>query len=125
MNERTSPHDVSTTIDRLSDAARAVGMAVFATIDHAAAARDAGLELPDEMVLVFGAPKVGTALMQAAPRAGLDLPLRVLVFDDNGTTRVVYREPSTMAADFPLDDLQDTLERMAGGLDKVVSTAVS
>jgi uncharacterized protein (DUF302 family) len=61
--------------------------------DHAAGARTVGLELPDEVVLVFGSPTAGTPLMQADPRAGIDLPLRILVWSDDGGTRVAFRDP--------------------------------
>ncbi|WP_243063910.1 DUF302 domain-containing protein [Humibacter sp. RRB41] len=57
------------------------GIQIFARIDHAGGARAVGLELADEVVLVFGNPAVGTSLMQQDPIAGLDLPLRMLVWD--------------------------------------------
>jgi uncharacterized protein (DUF302 family) len=74
-----STYDVATAVGRVTDALRERGVRLFATIDHAAGAREAGLDLADEVVLVFGNPAVGTALMQADARAGLDLPLRLLV----------------------------------------------
>ena len=61
-----SPHDVTTTVDRIAGALRRRGITEFARIDHAAGAREAGLELDDEVLLVFGSPAVGTALMRAA-----------------------------------------------------------
>jgi uncharacterized protein (DUF302 family) len=82
--------DVVQTLTRELDAR---GIRIFATIDHAAGARDAGLELADEVVLIFGNPAVGTALMQADPASGLDLPLRLLVWDDHGQTRVAHHDP--------------------------------
>ena len=67
------------TLDRLLSAINAAGLNLFARIDHAANARDAGLSMPPTTVLIYGHGKGGTPLMLAAPLAALDLPLRVLV----------------------------------------------
>jgi uncharacterized protein (DUF302 family) len=64
---------------RLLDAVERRGLTVFAQIDHAAAAREIGMELADEVVVVFGNPRAGTLLMQQDPRVGIELPLRLLV----------------------------------------------
>jgi uncharacterized protein (DUF302 family) len=121
--EREAAGNVAATVAKLRDAARGAGLTVFAEIDHAAGAREAGLDLPDEVVVVLGSPQVGTAVMQAAPRAGLDLPLRVLVWDDEGTTRITWRDPRLLAREHPLDGRDDVLAKMAAGLAKVVSAA--
>ena len=71
----TSPHDVATTVDRVAAALQRRGITLFATVDHAAGARAAGLALDDEVLMIFGNAAVGTALMQADPRAGIDLPM--------------------------------------------------
>jgi uncharacterized protein (DUF302 family) len=121
--ERSSSHDVARAVELLSGAAAERGMEVFAVIDHAAAARAAGLELPDEVLVVFGAPKVGTALMTADARAGLDLPLRVLVWDDSGQTRMAYREPGALGAVHSLGGLDEALAKMTAALEQVVAAA--
>ncbi|MGV8967222.1 MAG: DUF302 domain-containing protein [Cellulomonas sp.] len=76
---------------------------LFAVIDHGRAASDAGLELPDEVVAVFGNPVAGTRLMQRNPRVGIDLPLRVLIWDDEGTTTAAFTPPAAIAHRFSLD----------------------
>jgi len=78
------------------------GIAVLASIDHAAGARAAGLDLADEVVVFFGNPAVGTGVMQDDPRSGIDLPLRILLWDDTGTTRASYRDPKGLADEFDL-----------------------
>jgi uncharacterized protein (DUF302 family) len=77
---KPSPYSVDETMLRLDQVVRGKGLTVFARIDHGAAAREVGLDLQDEQVLVFGSPRAGTPLMVAQPLAGLDLPLRVLVW---------------------------------------------
>jgi uncharacterized protein (DUF302 family) len=77
--ERPSPLPFAATVERLVQAVEAAGLTVFARVDHAAAAHEAGLEMPPTTVLIYGAAKGGTPIMLAAPLAALDLPLRVLV----------------------------------------------
>src|SRR4051794_24219949 len=118
-----APGDVAATVQRVTAALHARGITLFATIDHAAAARTVGLALPDEVVLVFGNPAGGTALMQADPRAGIDLPLRMLVWSDAGTTRVAYRDPQELAEGFAVGGARDTLDRLRGLLDQLAAVA--
>jgi uncharacterized protein (DUF302 family) len=102
--ERASAWSFALTLDRLTAAIEGAGMTVFARIDHAAGAKEAGLTLAPTVVLLYGSPKGGTPLMLAAPAAALDLPLRVLVKDDaDGRTQVSFHPvvPMLMAAGVP------------------------
>jgi uncharacterized protein (DUF302 family) len=86
---RPSPHSVRVTLDRFAAAVRAANWVVFTEIDHAAAAQAQGLALRPRTVIVFGNPRGGTPAMAANPTLALDLPLRVLVWqDDAGATQV-------------------------------------
>ena len=67
------------TIDRVLKLIEEAGLILFARIDHAQGARDAGLTMPPTIVLIYGHPKGGTPIMLAAPHAALDLPLHVLI----------------------------------------------
>src|SRR4051812_10903549 len=78
-----SPYGFAETLDRLEATLRAKGIDVFAKIDHAAAATGVGLSMPPTVVLVFGSPRGGTPLMLEQPLLALDLPLRVLVREDD------------------------------------------
>jgi uncharacterized protein (DUF302 family) len=78
----------SATLTRLLESIVRRGLTVFAQIDHAAAARGVGMELADEVVVVFGNPSAGTPLMQKDARVGIELPLRILVWDEEGQTIV-------------------------------------
>ena len=77
-----SSYSVRETIDRLVSGVTSKGLLVFARIDHAKNAREAGLELPPMELLIFGHGKGGTPLMQAQPLSGLDLPLRALAWQE-------------------------------------------
>jgi uncharacterized protein (DUF302 family) len=85
---------------------------LFAVIDHSGEARHAGLELRDTMVVLFGSPAAGTPVMVASPLAALDLPLKVLVWDDEGQTKVSYLDPAALAARYDLGP--DYAGRLAG-----------
>lgn len=96
---RQGGHPVAATLDRFEAAVRAQGWVVFTRIDHAAAAAAAGLALKPRTVVIFGNPRAGTPAMAANPTLGLDLPLRVLVWeDDQGRTQVTRNTGAWMAA---------------------------
>jgi uncharacterized protein (DUF302 family) len=99
------PGTVDEAVGRLEDLVAARGMKLFAVIDHSGEARAHGLELRDTRVVIFGSPVGGTPVMEAVPEAALDLPLKVLVWDDGGQTRVTYTSPAALAAryDVPAD----------------------
>lgn len=90
-----SRHSVADTLDRLTSILRERGVVVFARIDFSGDAARAGLEMRPEQQLIFGNPKAGTPLMVAAPTAGLDLPLRVLAWEEeDGKVWIAYSEPA-------------------------------
>ena len=77
-----SNHSVKETLDRLEASLKAKAITVFARIDHAGGAKSVGMELRPTELLIFGNPKAGTPLMQASQTVGLDLPLKVLAWQD-------------------------------------------
>ena len=86
------------TMDRLETELRAQGITVFARIDHAAGAVEAGLPLRPTELLIFGNPRAGTPLMQSIQTIGIDLPLKALVWQAaSGKTWLSYNEPSWIA----------------------------
>ena len=109
---RASPGTVAETVDRLTALLAARGLKVFDVIDHSGEAAANGLDLRDTKVVIFGSPAVGTPVMEAAPLAALDLPLKVLVWDDGGATKVSYTAPAALAKRYGLSD--DLAARLAG-----------
>ena len=103
--ELQSAHAFAPTLDRISKTLEGAGMTIFARIDHQAAAQKAGLSMDPATVLIYGNPKGGTPLMQAAPNLALDLPLRVLVrADAQGKTFVVLHPAHTLTRSVGLPD---------------------
>ncbi|MEY9935002.1 uncharacterized protein (DUF302 family) [Catenulispora sp. GP43] len=93
---KTATTSVSMTARRLLEVLEHAGATVFAVIDQAEAARSVGQDLRDTILVLFGNPAAGTPVMGAHPLAALDLPLRILLWDDNGTTRVSYLDPAAL-----------------------------
>ena len=87
-------NDVPTAVAKFITLVKEKGLIHFETIDHAKNAKEAGLRLKPETVVVFGNPKMGTKLMQCNPSMGLDLPLRMLFSTDyEGKTTITYTNP--------------------------------
>ncbi len=102
-----SPHPFDDTLARLDAALSAKSMTVFARIDQAAAAREAGLALRPTVLVLFGNPRGGTPIMQAVPEAALDLPLKALVWeDDGGQVWLTFLDPAALGERWGLSAAQ-------------------
>jgi uncharacterized protein (DUF302 family) len=118
---KSSPWSMADTVARLSAVVAARGMKVFAVIDHSDEARRVGLALRDTKLFIVGSPTDSTPAIAAAPLAALDLPLRVVVWEDGYQTKVSYPSPAEVARRYGLDDdLAAALE----SIDAVISAVV-
>jgi len=107
----------ASTIARVEPALAARKLTLFATIDHAANARAAGLALPPATVFVFGNPAVGTRVMQCDLASAIDLPLRLLVWESpDGAVWVGYRDPVGLGAQHELSRCAEVLAAMSRAL---------
>jgi len=95
---KTAPGSVGETVVKLRALVESKGMTLFTVVDHSGEAERHGLELRDTKLVLFGSPTGGTPVMDAVPLAALDLPLKVLVWDDRGQTRISYTDPGYLAA---------------------------
>lgn len=94
-----SSHPVKETVDRLEATLKGQGATIFARVDHAAGAASVNLPLRPTVVLIFGNPKGGTPLMQSKQTAGIDLPQKALVYEDEaGRVWLAYNDPAWIAA---------------------------
>ena len=80
--DTASKHSVEQTVEKLNAILKSKGVSVFASIDHSGEAEKAGLQMRPTKLLIFGSPKAGTPLMVAAPSSAIDLPLKILVWED-------------------------------------------
>jgi uncharacterized protein (DUF302 family) len=88
---------VADTTSKLTGMITAKGMKLFGVIDQAAEARQVGLSLRETVLVIFGSPAAGTPVMAASPLSALDLPLKVLIWADEGQTKVSYYAPAALA----------------------------
>ncbi len=122
--EYPSPYAFDATLQRVTQAIVTAGMQIFATIDHAANAREAGLTMAPGTVLIYGKAAGGTPIMQAVPLAALDLPLRVLIYETAaGQTMIAAHPiaPMLIAASVP-EELAARLEPAEALLLKAIAS---
>lgn len=107
---RRSEHPVEETVTRLKAVLAAKNVTLFAEVDHSGEAARAGLTMPPTRLLIFGNPKAGTPVMLAAPSSAIDLPLKLLVWEDAaGAVWISWNDPAYLAArhDIPGDLLKN------------------
>jgi uncharacterized protein (DUF302 family) len=93
--DKLSHHSVDETVERLKGILQSKGVTLFATVDHSGEAEKVGMKMRPTKLLIFGSPKAGTPLMQAAPSVAIDLPLKILVWGDaQGKAWVSYNSPA-------------------------------
>jgi len=108
------------TMDRLEAEIRAHGLNVFARIDHAAGAAEVGLTLRPTELIIFGNARGGTPLMQASQTAGIDLPLKALVWQDTANnTWLSYNEPSWIVHRHGLGLKREIVDKLANALSAI------
>ena len=123
----TSNHSVKETLDRLEASLRGNGVTVFARIDHAAGAASVDMTLPPTELIIFGQPQAGTPLMQAQQSIGIDLPLKMLAWQDgNGKNWLAYNDIAWLATRHGLgEDLAPAINGIAKALAKLAETAAA
>lgn len=122
---RSSPFDAKTTMDKFEAVAKGKGMTIFARINHAAGAAKVGQALRPTEVLIFGNPKGGTPFMQCAQTIGIDLPLKLLVWqDEDGKVWLAYNDPAYIAKRHDGKDCDPVVERLTNNLAAFVAEAL-
>ncbi|MFK7993513.1 MAG: DUF302 domain-containing protein [Granulosicoccus sp.] len=121
-----SPHDVATTIDNLTSVLEAKGMTVFGRVNHAQNAEKAGLSLRPTEVLIFGNPKIGTPLMNCAQSVALDLPQKMIAWQDEaGATYLGWNDPMYLKNRHGIEGCDEVLQKVGGALANFAKAATS
>lgn len=121
-----SPHDVERTLGRFEQAARARDLRIFTRIDHAEGAARVDESLRPTVVVIFGSAKIGTQLLQSSQTVGIDLPLKLLVWqDDQEQTWIAYNDPEYLARRHGIRDRAEVVDRMQKALAALANETIS
>ncbi|MFY0598175.1 MAG: DUF302 domain-containing protein [Cyclobacteriaceae bacterium] len=122
---KTSKSDFDTTYDKLKNALDSnPNLKLILELDHSKNAASVDLNLNPTRIIMFGNPNLGTLLMQSNQTAGIDLPQKVIVYQDsNGDVKVAYNDPAYLKDRHNLNDVDDVLNKVSGALDKISSVA--
>ncbi|MBW1980002.1 MAG: DUF302 domain-containing protein [Deltaproteobacteria bacterium] len=121
-----SSYDVKTTADRLEKILQEKGMTVFIRIDHAKAASKVGKDLRPTELIIFGNPKVGTSLMLCSQTAGIDLPLKALIWQDQiGQVWLSYNDPNYLVWRHHMKGCQEVINKITSALQNFATAAAS
>ncbi|MGA7202441.1 MAG: DUF302 domain-containing protein [Candidatus Cybelea sp.] len=121
---KPSRYPYSETIERLSKAITDGGNTIFATIDQAAAAKSVGRSLRPTALIIFGNPKGGTPLMDAFPLVALELPLKLLVWEEGDNVYVAHVTMSEIAARYGVAGMDERIAAMDRAVDALINTVV-
>ena len=122
-----SANDMATTVGKLREAITSAGpLKIMAEVDHSANARSVNLDLDPTFLFIFGNPKLGSPLMQSGQSIGIDLPQKMLVFENHaGVVSVAYNDPAYLAARHGIEDQQKTIATMTKALGKLAGAATA
>lgn len=123
---KASPFSVHETINRLERVFVKKGITVFSRIDHVKGAKKIGAKLRPTQTLIFGNPKIGTPLMQSNQKIAIDLPLKIVAWQDkSGKTWIAYNDPKFLAKRHAIKDKDKVFAKMAGALKKLTTVALA
>ena len=119
-----SPYSVLETSSRIKEILEKKSIKLFALIDHSGEAKANGLDLNEEKLLVFGDPKVGTYLMQENPEIGLELPLKILIWEEKGKTKIAHKNINALKIRYNIITHAKILENMSLGLAQLITNSL-
>jgi uncharacterized protein (DUF302 family) len=123
LTTKCSAYSYAATLERLFAAITSAGNTIFATIDQSAAAKSVALALRPTTLIVFGNPKGGTPLMDAYPLVALDLPLKILVWEEPEGVKIAYVPMSAIAARYGIEGMEARIAAMDAALTAVTESA--
>ncbi|WP_420431976.1 DUF302 domain-containing protein [Hyphobacterium sp.] len=109
-------HSLDQTIDRIETEAANRGARIVARVDHAANAATTGVDIDDATLVIFGNPALGTPLIAESRTAGLDLPVRLLVWEEDGDVWLAYTDPAVIAGRHGIDANSEAVKQMSEAL---------
>jgi uncharacterized protein (DUF302 family) len=123
---KQSPYSVSVTLDRLEAILKEKGITIFARVNHTAGARANFIPLRPTELLIFGNPKLGSHFFTAEQAAGIDLPMKVVAWEDEkGKVWLAYNDPMYIVKRHMIKKRDDVAEKMRAALDAMTDAAIS
>ena len=120
-----SPHSVKETADKLEQALQSKGMTIFARINHSKGAEKVGLSLTPTEQFIFGNPKIGTPLMNCVHTVAIDLPQKILIWEDSsGQVWVVYNNPEYLKKRHNVQGCDNVWKKVKGALNNFAKAAI-
>ena len=119
-----SPLAFEETVVALQKTLNSKGITVFATIEHHKAAEAVGESMPPATVLIVGNPKVGTALMQEIPRFAIELPLKILIYEEGKTVNIRYEKVAAIAEKYHIKQNFSTAERIDAAMQQLIKLSI-
>ena len=119
-----SPLAFEETVAALQKTLNSKGITIFATIDHKKAAEAVGESMPPATVLIVGNPKVGTALMQENPRLAIELPLKILIYEDGKKVNIRYEKIAAIAKKYDIKQTFSTAEKIDAAMLQLIKLAI-
>jgi len=126
LNQRSSPLSVDQAYSQIKSAIESnPKLTVMAEVNHQANAAGAGLDMPPSRLIIFGNPNMGTPLMKASATTAIDLPQKMLVYqNEQGQTIIVYNDPAHLALRHGISGQADRLRKMSAALDGIAEAGV-
>lgn len=119
-----SPLAFEETVVALQKELNSRGITIFATIDHKKAAEAVGESMPPATVLIVGNPKVGTALMQENPRLAIELPLKILIYEEDKTVKIRYEKIAAMGEKYHIKQNFSTAEKIDAAMLQLIKSSI-
>jgi len=120
-----SPLAFEETVAALQKTLNSKGITIFATIEHHKAAEAVGESMQPATVLIVGNPKVGTALMQENPRLAIELPLKILIYEEDKTVNIRYEKISAIAEKYHIKQNFSTAEKIDTAMLQLIKSSIS
>lgn len=120
-----SPYTVEETEQRLINVLNSKGFKVFAQINHSEGAKAVNIKLPEIRVVVFGKPQVGSKLMQCNPSVAIDLPQKMLIWEDEGKVKLAYNSPRFLQKRHQLQACETILKKINNALNKIAKKVIN
>jgi len=115
-----SKYNFEVTVDKILESFKSNKIAVFTTIDHEKNAEGVNLKMNPEKVILFGSPIVGTPLMVENPDIGIELPSKLLVYERDNDTYVIYKDPEAIIKDYDIENYKDNLIKLKTLIESII-----